>query len=97
MEGAVLQDVQSSLRDCTGKVESVSVAQVAVGGDEEIVDVAVTTHEGGQLLVRASEKGYRLVEYAVNGAAVRLDREEDAQFESLHTLLSHHSKSYREG
>uniref|UniRef100_A0A6T8IGW4 GSKIP domain-containing protein n=1 Tax=Hemiselmis andersenii TaxID=464988 RepID=A0A6T8IGW4_HEMAN len=97
MEGAVLQDVRSSLKECTSKVRSASVEDDGAGGDAEVVHVAVTTIEGGRLRVKASEQGYHLLEYSnEDGTSVAMRKEEDVEFESLHALLSHHSKAYRE-
>lgn len=71
MEGSVLVDVKSSIQECEDRVRSVSLAGVVGGGgtlmmadgdgfkrEEEVVRIRVTTLEGVEILVSASERGY---------------------------------------
>lgn len=67
MEGSVLVDAKSSIQECEKRVRSVSLAGVVGGGmangdgvgrEEELVHIRVTTLEGVEILVSASERGY---------------------------------------
>ena len=68
MEGSVVEDVRSSLKDCAGKVKSADVVdeqrREASAGDEqreEVVLLEVVTLEGDHMNIRASEAGYQVV------------------------------------
>lgn len=69
MECSVLEDVKSSIKECEKRVWCLSLVGGADGGghrlaedegkeEEEVVHIGVTTLEGLDILVSASERGY---------------------------------------